>query len=100
MSNITKREFAMLDITKSNYLTWAFDVKIHLTSLYLSQTILLGYDCTSAQKAKAFIFIRHHLHENLKFEYLTEEDPLVLWKSLRDRYDHQQDVVFPYAMFE
>ncbi|GAV67173.1 hypothetical protein CFOL_v3_10682, partial [Cephalotus follicularis] len=87
-------------ITRSNYLTWTFDVNIHLISLDISQIILSGSDYPSAQKAKALIFIRHHLHENLKVEYLTEEDLVVLWQSLKDCYDHQQDVVLPYARFE
>ncbi|GAV86457.1 hypothetical protein CFOL_v3_29887 [Cephalotus follicularis] len=95
MSSITKREFATLDITGINYLTWAFYVKIHLRSLDLSRTILSSSNDTSAHKAKALVFIRHHLYENLKVDYLTEEDLVVLWQSLKDRYDHQQDVVLP-----
>jgi hypothetical protein len=33
-------------------------------------------------------FLRHHLHLDLKSEYMTERDPLVLWKSLKDRFSH------------
>jgi len=40
-------------------------------------------DCT-----KVMIFIRHHLHEGSKVEYLTIKDPLVQWQNLKERYDH------------
>ena len=41
-------------------------------------------------RAEALIFLLHHLDENLKNEYLTVKDSLVLWQSLQDRYDHQK----------
>ncbi|XP_060185636.1 uncharacterized protein LOC132615101 [Lycium barbarum] len=34
------------------------------------------------------IFLRHHLDEGLKVEYLTVKDPLELWTGLKERYDH------------
>ena len=48
MSDITKREFSKLVLDGSNYLTWAFDVEIHLTSSDLSETIVLDSECNSA----------------------------------------------------
>ncbi|CAN6543380.1 unnamed protein product [Malus baccata var. baccata] len=42
------------------------------------------------------IFIRHHLDEALKSEYLMVEDPLALKKALRNRYNHQTTVHRPY----
>ena len=47
MFDITKREFAELVLDGSNYLTWAFDVEIHLTSSDLSETIVLDSECNS-----------------------------------------------------
>ena len=41
-------------------------------------------------RTEALIFLCHHLDESLKNEYLTVKDPLVLWKSLQDRYDHHK----------
>ncbi|CAM8962837.1 unnamed protein product [Rhodiola kirilowii] len=35
------------------------------------------------------IFIRHHLHEGLKYEYLTIKDPSILWKELKERITSQ-----------
>ena len=45
------------------------------------------------------IFLRHHLDEGLKNEYLTINDPLVLWKNLKERYDHQKTVILPKACY-
>ncbi|GJT90004.1 hypothetical protein Tco_1078849 [Tanacetum coccineum] len=52
------------------------------------------------QKAKALMFIRHHLHVDLKIEYLNVKDPLVLWDKLKDRFDHQKTVILPKARYE
>ncbi|XP_020243607.1 uncharacterized protein LOC109821865 [Asparagus officinalis] len=89
MSNITKREFAELAVDSSNYLTWALDVEIYLDSCDLSSTIVVAFQSTSAQKANALIFLRHHLNKNKQNEYLTEKDPVVLWQSLKDLFDQQ-----------
>ncbi|CAN6681727.1 unnamed protein product [Malus baccata var. baccata] len=46
------------------------------------------------------IFIRRHLDEALKSEYLTVEDSLTLWNALRSRYNHQTMVILPRARYE
>ena len=46
------------------------------------------------------IFPRHHLDEGLKNEYLTIKDPLVLWKNLKKRYDHQKTIILPKACYD
>ncbi|KAK6117321.1 hypothetical protein DH2020_048912 [Rehmannia glutinosa] len=46
------------------------------------------------------ILLRHHLHESLKNQYLTVKSPLELWKSLKDRFDHQKTVILPRARYE
>ncbi|WRX33960.1 Reverse transcriptase [Theobroma cacao] len=46
------------------------------------------------------IFLRHHLHEGLKIEYLTIKDLVDLWKSLKERYDHQKTVILPKARYD
>jgi len=101
MSGINSKEFAELALDGSNYLTWAMDAKLSLTSMSLSHAInqpAAGTNGPSAaEKAKALIFLRHHLNSALKLEYLTEEDPLTLWQSLKDRYDQQRSVVLPQA---
>ena len=46
------------------------------------------------------IFLRHHLDETLKHEYLTIEDPFVIWQNLKERYDHQRDIILPQTRYE
>ncbi|XP_010694402.3 uncharacterized protein LOC104907206 [Beta vulgaris subsp. vulgaris] len=46
------------------------------------------------------IFLRRHLHEGLKIEYLTVKDPQVLWSNLKKRYDHQKTVILPKARYD
>jgi len=47
-------------------------------------------------RAKAIIFLRHHLHDELnKNEYLIIKDPLTLWNNLRERYKYQKIVILP-----
>lgn len=85
----------------SNYLTWATDVKIKLDGMSLDHTIVqpeAGKDeCTKPDKAKALHFLRHHLHPDLKSEYMTERDPLVLWQPPKDHLGQQLTVVLPRA---
>jgi hypothetical protein len=38
-------------------------------------------------------FLQHHLHLDLKSEYMNEDDPLVLWQSLKDRFNRQKSIV-------
>ena len=46
------------------------------------------------------VFLRHHLNEGLKNEYLTLKDPLILWKNLKERYDNQKTVILPKARYD
>ncbi|XP_056685697.1 uncharacterized protein [Spinacia oleracea] len=89
MSNLTKLEFAALDITGKNYLCWVLDAEIHLDAKDLGDTIKEGNKATSQNKAKAMIFLRHHLHAGLKIEYLTVKDPQILWSNLKERITSQ-----------
>ncbi|XP_021753772.1 uncharacterized protein LOC110719176 [Chenopodium quinoa] len=89
MSNLAKFEFVALDITENNYLSWVLDVEIHLDAKGLGDTIKENNTATSQDKAKAMIFLCHHLHEGLKTEYLTVKDPQVLWSNLKERITSQ-----------
>jgi len=81
-------------------LNWQLDAKLHLQSKKLGDAIKEGNKMNPEEKATALIFLRHHIHDDLKNEYLTEEDPLNLWNSLKDRYDHQKMVILPNARSE
>ncbi|XP_070042503.1 uncharacterized protein [Nicotiana tomentosiformis] len=88
MSKLSKLEFVALDITGKNYLSWVLDAEIHLDAKGFENTIIQENEASNQDIAKAMIFLRHHLHEGLKTEYLTVKDPLELWINLKDRYDH------------
>nr|GEZ69953.1 hypothetical protein [Tanacetum cinerariifolium]GEZ69972.1 hypothetical protein [Tanacetum cinerariifolium] len=79
------------DITSKNYLSWVFDAEIHLDANGIRNMIKEGNEISVQDKAKTMIFLHHHLDEALKTEYLTVKDPLVLWKNLKDRHDHQKN---------
>ncbi|XP_017227796.1 uncharacterized protein LOC108203393 [Daucus carota subsp. sativus] len=100
MSNLTKLEFNALDVTGKNYLTWILDAEIHLSAMGLGNTIKEGNKASEQDKAKAMIFLHHHLDEGLKTEYLTIKDPSTLWKDLKERYDHQKTVILPKARYD
>ncbi|XP_062119317.1 uncharacterized protein LOC133833075 [Humulus lupulus] len=100
MENLTKLDFVPLDISGRNYLSWILDVEIHLDVKGLGDTIKHNNEASSQNKTKAMIFLRHHLHEGLKFEYLMIRDLLTLWKNLKERYDHQKTVILPNAQYE
>ena len=55
MSNLTKLEFVTLDISDKNYLSWIFNVEIHLTSMNLEKTIKEGNEESQHDCAKALI---------------------------------------------
>ncbi|BBH03829.1 Disease resistance protein CC-NBS-LRR class family [Prunus dulcis] len=96
MANLAKLEFAALDLSGDNYLSWVLDAKIHLRANGLGQTIVDENDASPEENAKAMIFLRRHIHEALKSEYVVVDEPLVLWKALGERYDHQKTSVSEY----
>ncbi|XP_040930070.1 uncharacterized protein [Gossypium hirsutum] len=100
MQYLAKLEFAALDISGKNYLSWVLDAEIHLDAKGLGNTILADKEASNQDKTKAMIFIRHHLHEGLKVEYLTVKDPLELRKKLKERFDHQKTVILPKARYD
>ena len=99
MTNITKLKFDALDISGKNYLSWILDVEIHLNAMNLGNNIKEENTASQQDRAKALIFLHHHIDEGLKSEYLMVKDPLILWKSLREQYDHQNTVILPRARY-
>ncbi|XP_074283933.1 uncharacterized protein LOC141608483 [Silene latifolia] len=82
MAHMTKRDFDILDNNGTKYLQWRVDARANLKAKGLEHTILVDENSTSQEQAKAIVFLRHHLHENLKIEYLFVEDPKELWDNL------------------
>ena len=56
MSNIAKLEFAALDISGKNYLSWILDAEIHLDAMNLGNTIKEGNVASLQDRTKALIF--------------------------------------------
>ncbi|KAK9734394.1 hypothetical protein RND81_04G136600 [Saponaria officinalis] len=100
MSNLAKLDFVALDIIGKNYLQWVLDADIHLAAIGLGETIKEKNTAIDQEKAKTMIFLRHHLNEGLKYEYLTVKDPLTLWMNLKERYDHLKTVILPKARYD
>ncbi|GJW15786.1 uncharacterized protein Tco_0019919 [Tanacetum coccineum] len=100
MSNLAKLEFLAFDISGQNYLSWVLNAEIYLAANGPGDTIQADKETTVEQKVKAMIFLRHHLHENLKIEYLTIKDRLVLWNHLKDMYEHQKAVILLRAHYD
>ena len=95
MSNLSKLEFVALDITGKNYLSWVLNAEIHLDARGLGDTIKQENNTLSQDKAKATIFLHHHLHE-----VLTVKDPFKLWTNLKDRYHHLKLTVLLKAKYD
>ncbi|GJZ64765.1 hypothetical protein Tco_0621461 [Tanacetum coccineum] len=51
-------------------------------------------------KAKADVFLHQHIDKMLEFEYSNCDDPSILWKDLQRRFNHQREVLLPYARDE
>ena len=83
MSNLTKLELVAFDITEKNSLSWILNAKTHLYAMNLGVAIKERNQASLHDKAKTPIFLRHHLHEDLKSEYLNIKDPLTLWNELK-----------------
>ena len=100
MSKISSLNFVALDISGKNYLSWILDAEINLDGANLGETIKEENQRSLQDRAKTLIFLRHHLHEDLKIEYLTVKDPLILWTELKKRFDHQKIVILPKARYD
>ncbi|XP_021831056.1 uncharacterized protein LOC110771117 [Prunus avium] len=63
---------------------------VNLAKLEFAALDYYGSDASPEEKAKAMIFLHRHIHEVLKNEYVAVDDPLVQWKALCKRYNHQK----------
>jgi hypothetical protein len=52
------------------------------------------------KKYTALYIIRHHIHPDLKSEYLEEESPFTLFRALKTRYEKQKAIVLPEAIHD
>ncbi|XP_033139040.1 uncharacterized protein LOC103874736 [Brassica rapa] len=97
MSKIANRDYAALNLCGDNYLQWALDTRISLKSKGLGDTITEDNNENEKNRYRALGLMRHHLIDGLKDQYMTIENPLDLWKALKNRYDHHRMVLLPKA---
>ena len=79
MSNLAKLEFVALDISIDNC------------------GFIMGLGCWNpswCNESWMMIFLHHHLHEQLKSEYLTVKEPQVIWDCLNERFYHKKMLYF------
>jgi hypothetical protein len=98
------REFEELALDGHNYPTWAMDVKISLALCVVYEAILPLEERTVALfdplKYTALYIKRNHLHVDLKYEYVIEEEPHVLCVGLQTHYEQQNAMILPEANHE
>ena len=105
---MTVKEFEELALDGHNYPTWAMDVKISLSSRGIAAALIPPADppqegiaqLNKQQQYAALYIIRHHIHPDLKSEYLMEESPSNMWQSLKTRYEQQKAIILPDASHE
>ena len=103
MAHLVNKDFAKLSADGSNYLTWAMDVKIMLIANgYINTIEEPNPQAPISNEAKytIFYFLRHHLHPDLKNEYMMEENHIALWVPLKECYDQQKAIILPEARRE
>jgi hypothetical protein len=76
------REFDELILDGHNYSTWATNVKISLAFRGMYEAIVPPVDkqqeLPPTHQYNTLYIIRHHIHTNLKSEYVLEEESSVL----------------------
>jgi hypothetical protein len=85
------RKFEVLALDGHNYPTWTMNVKINLALRGIHEAIVPPADrqqeLPPIHKYNALYIIRHHIHSDLKSEYVLEEEPNILWTALQNRYE-------------
>jgi uncharacterized protein YdiU (UPF0061 family) len=77
------------------------DIKISLALRGMYEAIVSPADrqqeLTPTHQYNALYIIRHHIHSDLKSEYVLEEEPSVLWIAIQNRYEQQKPLILPEA---
>jgi hypothetical protein len=95
MPDLVKGYITKLAPNGSIYRSWSLDVEIVLDGKNLLHAIKPTKDktATSAKRAQALKFLRHHIRSSLTNEYMTEHDPIVLWNALLERFEKMEIVL-------
>jgi hypothetical protein len=101
MVGIMAREFKKLVLDGHNYPTWTINVKISLPLRRMYEAITppaeRQQELLPTYQYNALYIIRHHIHPDLKSEYVLEEEPSALWAALQNHYEQQKVVILPKA---
>ena len=97
MIHIAKPNFHVLDVSENNYQSWKLDIELHLQREGIAEALVEDSTTMTKDKENVLIFIRRHLHDSLKVQYLMVRDPLELWTKLKERYDHMKSMVLSKA---
>jgi hypothetical protein len=85
------REFKELALDGHNYPTWLMNVNISLALRGMYEAITppaeRQQELLSTHQYNVLYIIRHHIHPNLKLEYVLEEKSSALWAALQNRYE-------------
>ncbi|KAI5668341.1 hypothetical protein M9H77_18194 [Catharanthus roseus] len=100
MVNFAKLEFIARNVFGKNYLSWTLDAEIHLDPMGLLDSSKENNTTSNQDRAKDMIFLRHHLHKNLKATYLIVKNSLILCNHLKESYDYLKMVVLPKARYD
>jgi hypothetical protein len=92
-------KFEKLALDGHNYPTWAMDVKISLALRGMYEAITppteRQQELLPTYQYNALYIIRHHIHPNLKSDYMLKEEPSALWVALQNHYEQQKVVILP-----
>ena len=102
MAGIVSREFPELTHDGLNYLTWASDMDIVLEGQCIKGALSAGTPTAPsktipADNAKALHFLRHHMCETLKNDYMAERSASALWTTLNKRFSRLKYTIQPQA---
>jgi len=93
------KEFELLALDGSNFPSWAMDLKVSLSTLGLyrciDETAAGTVTPSSMSNYSALKVMRNHIHQDLKMEYMYEEDPRALWTALKNRYEQHKAIILP-----
>lgn len=83
-------DFMILDIARKNYLDCTQDIQKHvdaqgLDAIYEEEDSKV--EVTHIMNTKAIILLLRHLSNTIKSEFIT----IMLWDSLKDPFDYQND---------
>jgi hypothetical protein len=84
-------EFEELVLDGHNYPTWAMDVKVSFALRGMYEAIVSPAERESelppTHQYNTLYIIRHHIHLDLKSEYVQEKESSVLWTTLQNHYE-------------